>query len=49
VGDRSTVAISLLKQRGYDNLFLLEGGLNRWRDKGLPVVTGPDNGRQVKR
>jgi hydroxyacylglutathione hydrolase len=49
VGDRSTVAISLLEQRGYDNLFLLEGGLNRWRDKGLPVVTGPENGRQVKR
>jgi hydroxyacylglutathione hydrolase len=47
VGDRSTVAISLLEQRGFDNLFLLEGGLKHWQEKGLPVVSGPEGNPQA--
>ncbi|HSJ54841.1 MAG TPA: rhodanese-like domain-containing protein [Anaerolineae bacterium] len=43
VGDRSTVAISLLEQRGYHNVSLLEGGLNRWEARGLPLVSGPES------
>jgi hydroxyacylglutathione hydrolase len=35
--DRSTVAISLLQQRGYDNLTLLYGGFSTWQAAGYPV------------
>lgn len=45
-GDRSTVAISLLEQRGYRNLFLLEGGLNRWEAQDLPLEPGPGSQEQ---
>lgn len=45
-GDRSTVAISVLEQRGYRNLFLLEGGLNRWQARGLPLEPGPGSREQ---
>jgi hydroxyacylglutathione hydrolase len=43
VGDRSTVAVSLLEQRGYRNLSVLKGGLRGWEGNGLPLVRG--NGR----
>jgi hydroxyacylglutathione hydrolase len=35
--DRSTVAISLLQRRGYDNLTLLYGGFSAWVAAGYPV------------
>jgi len=35
--DRSTVAISLLQQRGYANLALLYGGFSAWQAAGYPV------------
>jgi hydroxyacylglutathione hydrolase len=35
--DRSTIAISLLAQRGYRALALLEGGFSGWQDAGYPV------------
>jgi hydroxyacylglutathione hydrolase len=35
--DRSTVAISLLQRRGYDNLALLYGGFSAWLAAGYPV------------
>jgi hydroxyacylglutathione hydrolase len=37
--DRSTVAISLLQQRGYDNLRLLYGGMSAWQAAGYLVTT----------
>jgi hydroxyacylglutathione hydrolase len=37
--DRSTVGISLLEQRGYRNLVLLEGGMSAWISAGYPVET----------
>ena len=37
--DRSIVGISLLEQRGYKNLALLEGGLSSWNSAGYPVET----------
>ncbi len=46
VGDRSTVAISLLEQRGYHNLALLDGGLSRWEANGFPLVRGVDGQSQ---
>jgi hydroxyacylglutathione hydrolase len=36
--DRSTVGISLLEQRGYRNLALLDGGYSGWLAAGLEVV-----------
>jgi hydroxyacylglutathione hydrolase len=35
--DRSTVALSLLQQRGYDHLTLLYGGFSAWQAAGYPV------------
>jgi hydroxyacylglutathione hydrolase len=35
--DRSTVAISLLQQRGYEHLTLLYGGFSAWQAAGYPV------------
>jgi hydroxyacylglutathione hydrolase len=35
--DRSTVGISLLEQRGFRNLALLEGGMSAWNAAGYPV------------
>ena len=35
--DRSTVAISLLQQRGHDHLMLLYGGFSTWQAAGYPV------------
>jgi hydroxyacylglutathione hydrolase len=36
--DRSTVAISLLQQRGYENVALLYGGMSAWQAAGYPVT-----------
>ncbi len=36
--DRSTVAISLLEQRGYQDLVQLEGGYSHWQAAGYPIV-----------
>jgi rhodanese-related sulfurtransferase len=36
-GSRSSGAIRLLKNAGFNNLYLLKGGLAAWRDASLPV------------
>ena len=36
-GDRSALAALTLKRLGYRNVASVEGGLNGWREKGLPV------------
>ena len=36
--DRSTVGLSVLEQRGYRNLMLLDGGFGNWQAAGYPVV-----------
>ncbi|MDX1379121.1 MAG: rhodanese-like domain-containing protein, partial [Anaerolineales bacterium] len=30
-GNRSMIAISVLKQRGYHNVIQVEGGINKWK------------------
>lgn len=37
-GDRSSIAVSLMMQKGMRNLYNMPGGFNAWRDAGLPVV-----------
>jgi hydroxyacylglutathione hydrolase len=36
--DRSTIAVSILQQRGFDRLSLLDGGFSAWQAAGYPVV-----------
>jgi hydroxyacylglutathione hydrolase len=36
-GDRSSIAISALKAAGFRNLFDLKGGIEAWRQAGLPL------------
>ena len=36
--DRSTVGISVLERRGYQDLMLLDGGFTSWQAAGYPVV-----------
>jgi hydroxyacylglutathione hydrolase len=38
--DRSTVGISILEQRGFRNLVLLEGGFRGWQAAGFEIVKG---------
>jgi len=38
----SARAAMALKRIGVDNVWVLEGGLKRWRDKGLPVSQSPE-------
>jgi hydroxyacylglutathione hydrolase len=38
-GNRSTVALSILEQKGYQNLFALEDGFQSWVQCGFEVVT----------
>jgi hydroxyacylglutathione hydrolase len=38
-GNRSTVALSILEQKGYRNLFALEDGLQSWIQQGFEVFT----------
>ncbi|MCC7165656.1 MAG: MBL fold metallo-hydrolase [Anaerolineae bacterium] len=35
---RSTVAISVLEQRGYQNVKLLDGGFSAWEKAGYPII-----------
>lgn len=37
-GNRSMIAISVLKRRGYHNLIQADGGINQWRKNGLDIV-----------
>lgn len=37
--DRSTVAVSLLQRRGYEQLSLLYGGFSAWEEGGYPVTS----------
>ena len=39
-GIDSTLASATLTDRGYSNVSVLEGGMNAWRNEGLPVETG---------
>ena len=39
-GNRSTVAISILEQKGYKNLYALGAGLNAWLEAGYETVDG---------
>lgn len=41
-GDRSTVALSLLQRRGFQNLHLLFDGFSAWERAGYPVVRGDE-------
>ncbi len=36
-GDRSSIALSLLQAKGYDNVQNLSGGIDAWQSEGLPV------------
>ncbi|WP_304342751.1 rhodanese-like domain-containing protein [Chryseobacterium koreense] len=38
-GGRSALASQTLKQMGYENVAHLDGGLNAWKEAGLPTVT----------
>jgi rhodanese-related sulfurtransferase len=42
-GGRSALAADTLKQMGYENVAHLDGGINAWKEAGLPVepVKGP--------
>jgi hydroxyacylglutathione hydrolase len=37
-GNRSMVAISVLKRRGYQNVIQVDGGINKWKMNGFEVV-----------
>lgn len=39
-GNRSTVALSILEQKGYQNLFALEDGISSWLQAGYEIVQG---------
>jgi hydroxyacylglutathione hydrolase len=39
-GYRSTVAASLLQARGRRNVFNVTGGIDAWREAGLPTAKG---------
>ena len=36
-GGRSTLAAATLKQMGYQNVAHLDGGINSWKESGMPV------------
>ena len=37
-GNRSMVAISVLRRRGFDNLIQVEGGINQWKKNGFEIT-----------
>ncbi len=43
-GGRSALAAETLQRMGYGNVAHLDGGLNAWRERGLPVEQGQGNG-----
>ena len=42
-GNRSTVALSILEQKGYKNLYALEAGFQAWVQAGYEVANGADH------
>ncbi len=40
-GNRSQSGRDILKQAGFEQVTSMAGGLNEWRAKGYPVVSGP--------
>ena len=42
-GGRSSQALQFLKDRGFKDLFQIEGGITAWKEKGLPVETSSKN------
>lgn len=38
-GNRSTVAISILEQKGFKNIYALEAGIQAWADAGYEIVS----------
>jgi hydroxyacylglutathione hydrolase len=42
-GNRSTVALSILEQKGYKNLYSLESGFQTWVQAGYEVASGADH------
>lgn len=48
-GGRSAKAATILRDKGY-TVFELQGGMNAWKDAGLPVVGqfGPQTGLPIK-
>jgi hydroxyacylglutathione hydrolase len=47
-GARSSIAASLLGQRGFKRVLNLNGGLAAWRAAGLPIVGGVDGPQALK-
>jgi hydroxyacylglutathione hydrolase len=41
VGQRASLAVSILDRHGYKRLFNLLGGMTAWRRLGLPLEHGP--------
>jgi hydroxyacylglutathione hydrolase len=39
-GNRSTVAISILEQKGFKNLYALEAGFQAWAEAGFEIING---------
>ena len=39
-GISSTKAVAMLRQSGFESAYSLKGGMNAWRQAGLPVVSG---------
>ncbi|HNS61971.1 MAG TPA: rhodanese-like domain-containing protein, partial [Anaerolineales bacterium] len=37
-GNRSMIAISVLKRRGFRNLIQVDGGINKWKMNGFEVM-----------
>ncbi len=40
-GIRSQKAFNKMKKLGFSNIFIMPSGIYDWKDKGLPLVTGP--------
>lgn len=39
-GGRSSQAYELLKEKGFENIANMEGGMEAWNEKGLPTIAG---------
>lgn len=39
-GGRSALAVATLKQMGYENVAHMDGGINAWKQSGMPVIEG---------
>jgi len=38
-GNRSTTAVGILKENGYDRIYHMDGGINTWNSAGFPTVS----------